>query len=66
MIIGALPHVNTADTICAIYNIATLCLNGTLSCVDFMAVIMGDIPIMVVIKAGVGRVICGCGVSSLP
>ena len=24
--------------------ITTLCLNGTLSCVDFMDVIMGDIP----------------------
>ena len=28
----------------AIYNLTTLCLNGTLSCVDFMDVIMGDIP----------------------
>ena len=28
-----------------IYNLTTLCLNGTLSCVDFMDVIMGDIPI---------------------
>ena len=26
-------------------NLTTLCLNGTLSCVDFMDVIMGDIPI---------------------
>ena len=26
--------------------ITTLCLNGTLSCVDFMDVIMGDIPYM--------------------
>ena len=25
--------------------ITTLCLNGTLPCVDFMDVIMGDIPI---------------------
>ena len=28
-----------------IYNLTTLCLNGTLPCVDFMDVIMGDIPI---------------------
>ena len=28
----------------AIFNITTLCLNGTLPCVDFMDVIMGDIP----------------------
>ena len=28
----------------AIYNLTTLCLNGTLSCVDFVYVIMGDIP----------------------
>ena len=27
-----------------IYNLNTLCLNGTLPCVDFMGVIMGDIP----------------------
>ena len=26
----------------AIYNLTTLCLNGTLPCVDFMDVIMGD------------------------
>ena len=26
-----------------IYNLTTLCLNGTLPCVDFMDVIMGDI-----------------------
>ena len=28
-----------------IYNLTTLCLNGTLPCVDSMDVIMGDIPI---------------------
>ena len=28
-----------------IYNLTTLCLNGTLPCVDFMDVTMGDIPI---------------------
>ena len=28
-----------------IYNLTTLCLNGILSCVDFMDVIMRDIPI---------------------
>ena len=28
----------------AIYNLITLCLNGILSCVDFMDVTMGDIP----------------------
>ena len=44
------PHVNTACIIhivqsCYIYNLITLCLNGTLPCVDFMDVIMGDIPI---------------------
>ena len=27
-----------------IYHLATLCLNGTLSCVDLVDVIMGDIP----------------------
>ena len=25
-----------------LYNLTTLCLNGTLSCVDFVDVIMGD------------------------
>ena len=42
------PHVNTAYTIFtinAIYNLTTLCLNGTLPCVDFMDVTMGDIPL---------------------
>ena len=29
----------------AIYNLTTLCLNGTLQCVDFMDVIMGDRPL---------------------
>ena len=42
-------HVNNPYTILSIkllyiHNITTLCLNGTLSCVDFMDVIMGDIP----------------------
>ena len=27
-----------------IYNLTTLCLNGTLTCVDYMDVTMGDIP----------------------
>ena len=27
------------------YILTTLCLNGTLSCVDFVDIIMGDIPI---------------------
>ena len=26
------------------YNLTTLCLDGTLPCVNFMGVIMGDIP----------------------
>ena len=30
-----------------IYNLTTLCLNGTLICVEFMDVIMGDIPIYI-------------------
>ena len=51
--IGLLPHVDTAYILyylaqsCYItYNITTLYLNGTLSCnsLDFMDVIMGDIP----------------------
>ena len=29
----------------AIYYLTTLCLNGTLACVDFMDVIMGNIPL---------------------
>ena len=29
----------------AIYNLTTLCLNGTLPCVHFMDVTMGDIPL---------------------
>ena len=33
-----------ADFSGALYNLTTLCLNGTLSCVDFMDVIMEDIP----------------------
>ena len=40
------PHVNTTYTIfCTklIYNLTTLCLSGTVLCVDFMDVIMGDI-----------------------
>ena len=40
------PHVNTAYTIFSIklvlVNLSELCLNGTLSCVDLMDVIMGD------------------------
>ena len=54
-----LTHVNTASTIFSInkdlcrkaatYNLTTLCLNGTLSCVDFMDVIMGDIPLSVIL-----------------
>ena len=30
----------------AVYNLTTLCLSGTLSCVDSMDVIMGDIPLL--------------------
>ena len=30
-----------------LYNIITLCFNGTLSCVDFMDVIMGDLPYII-------------------
>ena len=46
---GTLPHGRYAymyvrKHIAAIYNLTTLCLNGTLPCVDFMDVIMGDIP----------------------
>ena len=26
------------------YNLITLCLNGTLSCVDFLDIILGDVP----------------------
>ena len=48
---GLFPHVNTTDPIFSakllIYNLTTLCLNGTLPCVDFLEVIMGDIPISV-------------------
>ena len=40
------PHDNSPYTIFSIKllynNLTTLCLNGTLSCVDFMDVIMGD------------------------
>ena len=44
-----LPHVNTASTrpifsVKLLNNQTTLCLNGTLPCVDFMDVTMGDIP----------------------
>ena len=39
------PYVNIAFTIyLAIYNLTTLGLNGTLSCVDLMDIIRGDIP----------------------
>ena len=40
------PHVNTTYTVFSIklYNLTILCLNGTLPCVDFMEVIVGDIP----------------------
>ena len=43
------PHVNTASTrpifsVKLLNNQTTLCLNGTLPCVDFMDVTMGDIP----------------------
>ena len=41
------PHGNTNYTIFSIkllYNLTTLCLYGTLPCVDFMDGIMGDIP----------------------
>ena len=34
------------EHIAAMYNLTTMWLNGTLSCVDFMDVIMGDIPIL--------------------
>ena len=40
-------HVNTAFTLFILkllYNLTTLYLNGTFSCVDFMDDIMGDIP----------------------
>ena len=36
------PHVNT--TYCIKHKAAIQCLNGTLSCVNFMDAIMGDIP----------------------
>ena len=42
------PHVNSLYYIyhkAVIYNLTTLCLNGTLPWVDFMDVIMGDIPL---------------------
>ena len=42
------PNVNTAYAIFSIklliYNLNTLCMNGTLSCVDLTDVIIGDIP----------------------
>ena len=45
---GLFPHVNTAYIIFIIklllYNLTTLCLNGTLPCVYFIDVIIGDIP----------------------
>ena len=43
-----IPHIYTAvyiQDIADIYNVTTLCLNWTLPCVDFMDVIMGDIPV---------------------
>ena len=42
------PHVNSLYYIyhkAAIYNLTTLCLNGTLPCVDSMDVTMGDISL---------------------
>ena len=45
-VLGVVPHVNTAYTIFStklLYNLTTLCLNGTLPCVDFRDVIMGDL-----------------------
>ena len=41
---AVIPHVNTACTIISI-SLATVCLKGAFSCVDFMDVIMGDIPV---------------------
>ena len=42
------PSLHTPSAIVSVKllsnNLTTLCLNGTLSCVDFMLVIMGDIP----------------------
>ena len=35
----------TIFSIKQLYDLTTLCLNGTLLCVDFMDVIMGDRPI---------------------
>ena len=35
-----------------LYKLNTLCLNRTLSCVDFMDVIMGDIPMKLESVAG--------------
>ena len=37
-------YLNYIEHKAAIYISATLCLNGTLPCVDFMDVILGDIP----------------------
>ena len=37
-------HVLTMGVSIDIPYITTLCLNGTLPCIDFMDVIMGDIP----------------------
>ena len=39
------PHVGPTIFSINCYNLTTLCLNGTLPCVDFMDVIMGDIPL---------------------
>ena len=37
-------HILYLAQMCCLYSLATLCLNGTLPCVDFMYVTMGDIP----------------------
>ena len=50
---GIFPHVYTAYTIFSIkvlYNLATLCLSATFSCVDFKNVIMGDIPVSLCVR----------------
>ena len=46
-------HVNTYSItrLYSYYNLTTLCLNGTLPCVVFMDVTMGDIPMSVISEA---------------
>ena len=50
------------------YNLTTLCLNGTLPCVDFMDVIMGDRPVLAILSSmlTLGGGGGGCGLDARP